>query len=228
MINNNTINNGNNVQFINCTPHDILLNNGVVFKASGNVARVSNTFTKFDSNLCCQVKYGALENVPEPKEGVKYIVSAMVLADSDRKDLVAPATGHPDCVRDKGMIVSVPGFVTNTKANDYTKIQAFYTKLEDFLKKHMLLPNNGSTKIRFYGDSKYYNSLSLSFIDYTIFVIDIDDDPINAEDFYSNDMAKEIFMAILDYIDYLNNYGGACGNTAPIIRYLKLWEEFIK
>ena len=29
-----------------------------------------------------------------------------------RTDLVAPATGHKDCVRDdKGFIVSVPGFI---------------------------------------------------------------------------------------------------------------------
>ena len=30
----------------------------------------------------------------------------------NRTDLVAPATGHKDCVRDdKGFIVSVPGFI---------------------------------------------------------------------------------------------------------------------
>ena len=28
-----------------------------------------------------------------------------------RKDLIAPATGHPDCKRENGFIVSVPGFV---------------------------------------------------------------------------------------------------------------------
>ena len=37
----------------------------------------------------------------------KYAQSA-----SDRADLVAPATGHPDIIRcSKGQIVSVPGFV---------------------------------------------------------------------------------------------------------------------
>ena len=40
------------------------------------------------------------------------IVSAMVLSASDRTDLVAPATGHPDTIRnDKGQIISVPGFI---------------------------------------------------------------------------------------------------------------------
>ena len=47
-----------------------------------------------------------------------YIVSAMVLSAENakpksyrRKGLVAPATGHPDCIRKDGFIVSVPGFV---------------------------------------------------------------------------------------------------------------------
>ena len=32
---------------------------------------------------------------------------------SNRTDLVTPATGHKDCVRDdKGFIVSVPGFIS--------------------------------------------------------------------------------------------------------------------
>ena len=62
--------------------------------------------------------YGDIENLPEPKRGTMYIVSAMVLGvekqkyiNLRRKDLVAPATGHPDCIRKDGFIVSVPGFV---------------------------------------------------------------------------------------------------------------------
>lgn len=42
------------------------------------------------------------------------IVSGLVLqaAPADRDDLVSPATGHRECIRDeKGMIKSVPGFV---------------------------------------------------------------------------------------------------------------------
>lgn len=52
----------------------------------------------------------------KPKEGTIYIVSAMVLAaakEKGRTDVVAPATGHPDCIRKDGFIVSVPGFVTH-------------------------------------------------------------------------------------------------------------------
>jgi hypothetical protein len=40
-------------------------------------------------------------------------VSAVVLAavGQSRPDVVAPATGHPQCVRENGLIQSVPGFV---------------------------------------------------------------------------------------------------------------------
>lgn len=102
------------VEFINLTPHDIKLNDGTVYPATGKIARVANTF----SNFCCgisRVFYGEVENLPEPKRGTMYIVSAMVLsaenAKPGRKDLIAPATGHPDCKRENGFIVSVPGFV---------------------------------------------------------------------------------------------------------------------
>ena len=97
--------------FINCTPHAIMLNDGRVFEPSGVIARVSSSFTDFADDIC-EVVYGDLTGVPAPERGVKYIVSAMVLAASDRADLVAPATGHKDCIRDDaGHIVSVPGFV---------------------------------------------------------------------------------------------------------------------
>ena len=104
-------------KFINLTPHDIKLNDGTIYPTSGKVTRVANTF----SNFCCgisKVFYGEIENLPEPEDGVYYIVSAMVLAANNDKpryrrrgDLVAPATGHPDCVRENGFIVSVPGFI---------------------------------------------------------------------------------------------------------------------
>ena len=104
-------------KFINLTPHDIKLNDGTIYPTTGKIARVENTF----SNFCCgisKVFYGEIENLPEPEDGVYYIVSAMVLAANNsqpkyrrRGDLVSPATGHPDCKRENGFIVSVPGFV---------------------------------------------------------------------------------------------------------------------
>ena len=51
--------------------------------------------------------------MPAPKEGVFYIVSGLVMQamKGKRSDLVSPATGHPEAVREKGLIKSVPGFV---------------------------------------------------------------------------------------------------------------------
>lgn len=98
--------------FLNLTPHAIRLNDGTVYEPTGTVARVANTFTDFDQDCICHVSYGDPVGVPAPQAGVKLIVSAMVLAACPgRDDLVAPATGHPDCVRENGRIVSVPGFV---------------------------------------------------------------------------------------------------------------------
>lgn len=101
-------------RFVNLTPHTIVLNNGSEIPASGNVARVSVDFTEFDADSICRHEYGEVVGLPAPQEGVCYIVSALVLAATDRKDLVAPATGHAKCKRDeKGFIVSVPGFVSH-------------------------------------------------------------------------------------------------------------------
>ena len=98
--------------FVNLTPHGLTLNDGTILPASGQVARVSASFTEFDQNGICHQKFGDVENLPESKEDTIYVVSALVLATvKDREDVVAPATGHPDCVRNNGMIVSVPGFV---------------------------------------------------------------------------------------------------------------------
>ena len=104
-------------KFINLTPHDIKLNDGTVYPATGKIARVANTFSNFCNGIA-KVFYGDVENLTEPKRGTMYIVSAMVLSAENakpksyrRKDLIAPATGHPDCKRENGFIVSVPGFV---------------------------------------------------------------------------------------------------------------------
>lgn len=101
------------MNFVNMTPHAITLNDGRVFESVG-VARVGNTFSDFDDSGVCSVAYGDIEGLPAPQEDTLYIVSALVLSAAKaagRTDCVAPATGHPACVRDKGFIVSVPGFV---------------------------------------------------------------------------------------------------------------------
>lgn len=101
-------------QFKNFTPHAIKLNNGREFASEG-LARVKATFTSFDENGVCSQQFGDITGLPEPTDGVLYIVSALALIAvklQGRTDCVAPATGHPECVRDeKGFIISVPGFV---------------------------------------------------------------------------------------------------------------------
>jgi hypothetical protein len=100
--------------FINCTPHDIVFNDGTVFSKSGTVARVSATFSEIANGMCDQV-FGTVQDLPEPSNGTFFIVSAVVLTAAKlqgRLDCVAPATGHPAVVRNEaGHIVSVPCFV---------------------------------------------------------------------------------------------------------------------
>lgn len=99
------------MNIVNCTPHAVVLNNGESFPISGNVARVSSSF---EANVkgFFKVAYGEVTGLPEAKAGTLYIVSAMVANATNRRDVIVPATGHPDTIRnDKGQIVSVPGFI---------------------------------------------------------------------------------------------------------------------
>jgi len=100
------------MDFINCTPHDIVLNNGNVFEPCGVVTRIKSTFTEFDDDGVCQQEYGDVEELFPPQDGVKYIVSSIVLDQvKNRTDLVAPTTGHRKTIRTQlGKIKSVPGF----------------------------------------------------------------------------------------------------------------------
>ena len=103
------------MKVINCTPHPINLNSGAVFEVSETIARVKANFIEAESETGFPVfeqEFSEVVGLPAPEPGTIYIVSAMVLSASDRRDLVAPATGHPDAIRnEKGHIVSVPGFV---------------------------------------------------------------------------------------------------------------------
>lgn len=107
--------NNNNIQIVNATPHAIILDNGtdrVTFPPSGNIARVTMSTEIVGSlNGFDIVKNipGEVEGIPSYQPGVYYLVSALVLANSDREDLIAPDTNR--AVRnDKGHIISVPGF----------------------------------------------------------------------------------------------------------------------
>ena len=100
--------------FKNYTPHAITLNDGKSFASEG-LARVSANFSPFDENGVCEQQFGDVTGLPAPESDTLYIVSALVLTaakQAGRTDCVAPATGHPECVRDEnGFIKSVPGFV---------------------------------------------------------------------------------------------------------------------
>lgn len=100
------------MQYVNCTPHTICLNNGQRFEPSGHVARVTAGYTEFDQHGVCRATFGEVTGLPEPQSGTLYIVSGMVAAAvKGRADVISPATGHPDAQRENGQVVSVPGFI---------------------------------------------------------------------------------------------------------------------
>lgn len=101
------------MKLINLTPHAIVLNDGRNLPPSGEVARVSATYTDFSKEGIAEVRFGEPVGLPAPQEGVMLIVSGLLKqACPQRQDLISPATGHPDCRRDaQGRILSVPGFV---------------------------------------------------------------------------------------------------------------------
>ena len=112
-----TTTNNTNMNFINCTPHEVCLNDGTKFPPSGVCPRISSGYTEPDENGIATPTFGEVEGLPEPQENTLYIVSGMVLsACKDRNDLVAPATSHPKSVRfsdgpHKGQVQSVFCFV---------------------------------------------------------------------------------------------------------------------
>lgn len=102
----------------NLTPHTINIvlptNEKLVIPASGIVARVSSTaihLEPIDGIPVVNTVYGEVVSLPEPEEGVIYIVSAMVLSRvQGRPDVFGPDTG-PTAIRDEGKIVAVRGLV---------------------------------------------------------------------------------------------------------------------
>lgn len=109
------------ITIINLTPHVVRLNDGREFPPSGNVARVSSEYSEWsDAHIegvpTCVTTFGDVIGLPDPQDGVAYIVSGMVMsACPNRLDIMAPATGHKDCVRKDGQVVSVPGFIRNAR-----------------------------------------------------------------------------------------------------------------
>lgn len=109
-------------KFINLTPHTVNLVEGLgcprvtrVWDPSGVVARVASvdqSTGKFFSGVALRTaSFGEVKDLPEPREGVKFIVSGMVRsALPERKDLVSPG----GLVRDSdGRVIGCSYFLTN-------------------------------------------------------------------------------------------------------------------
>jgi hypothetical protein len=107
------------MQLINLTAHEITLRedgrDDFIIPSSGQV-RCGMSTLDMDPLLgwpVTQIEIGDAVGLPEPKEGIIYIVSNMVLQKmrSVRNDLVAPNTMHKAYRNERGDIVAVRGFV---------------------------------------------------------------------------------------------------------------------
>lgn len=96
-------------RLINLTPHEIRIiheDQEVVIQPSGTIARcqVEQRVIGFVNGIpFYKASYGQVENLPDPQEGVIYVVSALVAqAVPDRNDVLIPF----DSIRDQnGKIV---------------------------------------------------------------------------------------------------------------------------
>ena len=111
------------------------MNDGTVFATSEFIARIPNSFGTIAENECSLTIGGNLENIPDTEEGVKLIVSLpCLMANNTRTDLVAPASGHPDCVRhpEKGFVISVPCLVNIDNELNELQIAEHTAEMEAF------------------------------------------------------------------------------------------------
>lgn len=121
----NTLTNNNtaNTQIVNLTPHavNIVGDNdsiAITIPASGNVARCSQTISIVGSVTLGSVAipissstYGEVVDLPDPQDGVYYIVSRLVMsACPTRQDLLVPN----DLVRDEaGRVIGCRSLANN-------------------------------------------------------------------------------------------------------------------
>lgn len=122
------------MKFINLTPHEVVIANpfmNLAFKPSGSVARVEMTYEKklievevaegMNLSIPCQTTPRAkVLNLPEPKEGILYIVSSYVAQIVKREDLVSPLTDNSAERDENGNILSVKSFQTYTDKQELT------------------------------------------------------------------------------------------------------------
>jgi hypothetical protein len=115
------------MKFVNLTPHDVTLvdSNGMklVFKSSGTVARVllNTDVTTIEAEVAPGIILtvplkrttgSQVVNLPEPQEGVMYIVSYMLANHVKRTDVIAPLTDESATRDDNRNILGVRSFQT--------------------------------------------------------------------------------------------------------------------
>ena len=100
-----------NVELVNLTPHDIDVFSINVppqllmrIAKTDSIARVEMTEKELGVIQGCpvfaKVLSGTISGLPDPQDGILYVVSTMVLdAVKERSDLLSPDTG-PSCIRD--------------------------------------------------------------------------------------------------------------------------------
>ena len=104
-----------NKRIVNLTSHTINeVTSGMEIPKTGKVARVKSTTIKVGEHMGCPIyrsTFGEIEGLPEPEEGVLYIVSSLALnaVPDDRTDVVSPGNLQRD---EHGNPVGCVGFRT--------------------------------------------------------------------------------------------------------------------
>jgi len=104
------------LKLINLTPHDVVVEHEdgtrKVYPSSGQQARVEIEDVcvgHLDGIAVHKGKVKKVTGIPNPQDGVMYIVSLFVLQNTNREDLLAPDTNS--AIRDdKGKIIAVRGW----------------------------------------------------------------------------------------------------------------------
>lgn len=115
------------MKLVNLTPHDVVLRltNGTNGNGGPVDITIKNTGLARVTTKSEEVEYlgvpvpvirnrmGEIEGLPPPEEGTVYIVSLIVLAQTKRTDVLAPATGPKDgAIRDaEGKVLAVTKLV---------------------------------------------------------------------------------------------------------------------
>lgn len=107
-----------NIRLINLTPHEIIVADSEghfletipTEKISARVHMSQRLIGTVNGIPVYKTVFGNVENLPDPQDGVFYIVALPVqLASPDRDDLLRPDTG-PTAIRKDGNVVAVVQF----------------------------------------------------------------------------------------------------------------------